>query len=63
LSGIAIHLASRLLEHAHAGEIVASRTVKDLVVGAGIAFEERGDVELRDVPGTWQIVSVSANSP
>jgi len=58
LSGIAIHLASRLLDHARAGEVVVSRTVKDLVVGSGIAFEERGEATLRDVPGTWQLFSV-----
>jgi len=52
-------LTSRLLEYAKAGEIVASRTVRDLVVGSGFAFEERGEAELRDVPGTWQIFSVS----
>jgi pimeloyl-ACP methyl ester carboxylesterase len=62
LSGIAIHLASRLLDHAQAGDVVASRTVKDLVVGAGITFEERGEATLRDIPGTWQIFSIGANS-
>jgi len=59
LSGIAVHLASRLLTFAGAGEIIASRTVKDLVVGSGITFEERGEPKLRDVPGTWQIFAAS----
>ena len=63
LSGIAIHLASRLLGYAQAGEIIASRTVKDLVVGSGFAFEDRGEAKLRDVPGTWQIYSVSGPAP
>ena len=58
LSGIAVHIASRLLEHAGSGEIVVSRTVRDLVVGSGITFEERGETELRDVPGTWSLSSV-----
>jgi pimeloyl-ACP methyl ester carboxylesterase len=55
LSGIAVHLASRLLGFAGAMEIIVSRTVKDLVVGSGITFEERGEPKLRDIPGTWQI--------
>lgn len=55
LSGIAVHLASRLLGHAAAGEVIVSRTVKDLVVGSGVAFEERGEATLRDVPGRWEI--------
>ena len=50
LSGIAVHLASRLLDHAQPGDVVVSRTVKDLVVGSGITFEERGEATLRDVP-------------
>ncbi len=58
LSGIAVHIASRLLEHAGSGEIVVSRTVRDLVVGSGITFEERGETVLRDVPGTWSLSSV-----
>ena len=58
LSGIAVHLAARLLDHAQAGDVIVSRTVKDLVVGSGIALEERGETTLRDVPGTWQLYSV-----
>jgi class 3 adenylate cyclase len=60
LSGIAVHLASRLLDHAQPGDVVVSRTVKDLVVGSGITFEERGEVTLRDVPGTWPLFSVKS---
>lgn len=54
LSGIAVHLASRVLDHAAAGEVLVSRTVKDLVVGSGVAFDPRGEAKLRDVPGSWQ---------
>ena len=60
LSGIAMHLASRLLDHAQPGNVVASRTVKDLVVGSGITFKEQGEVTLRDIPGTWQLFSVAS---
>src|SRR5262249_43903209 len=59
LRGPAIRLASRLVELAEEGDIIASRTVRDLVVGSEFTFEERGDVELTDVPGTWQLYSVS----
>lgn len=60
LSGIAIHLASRILGHAQAGDVIVSRTVKDLVVGSGMTFEDRGEATLRDVPGSWQLYSVRA---
>jgi class 3 adenylate cyclase len=54
-----VHLASRLLYHAATGDIIVSRTVKDLVVGSGIVFQERSELQLRDVPGTWQIYAAS----
>jgi hypothetical protein len=41
-----------------AGEILVSRTVRDLVVGSGTDLEDRGGVELRGVPGTWQLLVV-----
>jgi pimeloyl-ACP methyl ester carboxylesterase len=62
LSGIAVHLTSRLLEFAGAGDVIVSRTVKDLVVGSGITFEERGEPALRDVPGKWQIFAANLMS-
>ncbi len=58
IGGIAVHIAARILGHAGAGEILVSRTVRDLVVGSGTGFEERGSVELRGVPGTWQLLAV-----
>lgn len=58
IGGIAVHIAARILGHAGAGEVVVSRTVRDLVVGSGIGFQERGVVELRGVPGTWELVAV-----
>jgi len=61
--GPAIRLASRLVELAEEGEIIASRTVRDLVVGSEFTFEERGDAELIDVRGTWQFYSVSGPAP
>jgi class 3 adenylate cyclase len=62
LSGIAVHLASRLLDHAQPGEILVSRTVKDLIVGSGIALEERGQATLRDVAGNWELFCLRSDS-
>ncbi len=58
IAGIAVHIAARILGQAGHGEILVSRTVRDLVVGAGTGFEDRGSVELRGVPGTWQLLAV-----
>jgi class 3 adenylate cyclase len=58
IGGIAVHIAARILGEAGAGEILVSRTVRDLVVGSGTGFEDRGSVELRGVPGTWQLLAV-----
>ncbi len=58
IGGIAVHIAARILGQAGAGEILVSRTVRDLVVGSGTGFEDRGNVELRGVPGTWQLLAV-----
>lgn len=58
IGGIAVHIAARILGQAGAGEIIVSRTVRDLVVGSGVGFEDRGNVELRGVPGVWQLLAV-----
>jgi pimeloyl-ACP methyl ester carboxylesterase len=58
IGGLAVHIAARILGQAGAGEILVSRTVCDLVVGSGTGFEDRGSVELRGVPGTWQLLAV-----
>jgi pimeloyl-ACP methyl ester carboxylesterase len=60
IGGIAVHIGSRILGHAGAGEILVSSTVRDLVVGSGTEFEDRGHVELRGVPGVWQLLAVDA---
>jgi pimeloyl-ACP methyl ester carboxylesterase len=61
IGGIAVHIAARICGQAGAGEILVSRTVRDLVVGSGTGFEDRGSVELRGVPGTWQLLAVDRN--
>ena len=63
IGGIAVHIAARILGHAGAGEILVSRTVRDLVVGSGTGFEDRGSVELRGVPGNWQLLAVDRHGP
>jgi predicted ATPase/class 3 adenylate cyclase len=51
--GIAVHIGARLVREAAPGEVIVSATVKDLVVGAGIEFTNRGVHELRGIPGSW----------
>jgi class 3 adenylate cyclase len=58
LSGLAIHIASRVGSMATAGEVLVSGTVKDLVIGSGIEFVERGERELKGVPGSWKLFAV-----
>ena len=59
LGGLAVHIAARVMDRAGPSEVFVSSTVKDLVVGSGIEFEERGEHELRGVPGEWRLFSVS----
>jgi pimeloyl-ACP methyl ester carboxylesterase len=59
IGGIAVHIAARILGQAGAGDILVSRTVRDLVVGSGTGFEDRGVVELRGVPGSWELLAVN----
>jgi class 3 adenylate cyclase len=64
IGGLGVHIAARVCAYADPGEILVSRTIGDLVVGSGLAFEPRGSYELKGVPGEWQLLSVaSMNSP
>jgi class 3 adenylate cyclase len=58
LGGLAVHIAARVGALAAPAEVLVSTTVKDLVVGSGIAFTTRGEHELKGVPGTWKLFSV-----
>jgi class 3 adenylate cyclase len=58
VSGLAVHIAARVSALAVAGEVLVSRTVTDLVAGSGIEFENRGEHQLKGVPGSWQLFSV-----
>jgi class 3 adenylate cyclase len=59
VGGIAVHIAARISALAGPNEILASSTVKDLVAGSGISFEQRGVHLLRGVPDEWRIVAVA----
>jgi class 3 adenylate cyclase len=63
LGGLAVHIAARVGASAGPGQIVVSGTVKDLVVGSGIEFTERGEHELKGVPGTWKLFAVGDDRP
>jgi class 3 adenylate cyclase len=55
---MAVHIGARVAAGASAGEVLVSRTVKDLVTGSGIVFTDRGDRVLKGVPGSWQLYAV-----
>jgi len=56
--GLAVHIAARVAARAGAGEVIVSGTVKDLVAGSGIGFEDRGLYTLKGVPDDWRLFSV-----
>ena len=60
MAGMAVHIGARVSALAGAREVLVSRTVTDLVAGSGIEFEDRGEYELKGVPGTWHLYSVVA---
>jgi class 3 adenylate cyclase len=57
--GIAVHTGARVASHAGPGEVLVSQTVKDLVAGSGIEFEDRGARELKGLPGEWHLYAVT----
>jgi class 3 adenylate cyclase len=57
LGGIAVHIGARVLAQAAPSEVLVSATVKDLVAGSGIQFEERGVHQLKGVPGQWRLLA------
>ena len=60
VGGIAVHIGARIASLAGPSEVLVSSTVKDLVAGAALEFEERGEHELKGVPGTWRLYRVVA---
>jgi class 3 adenylate cyclase len=62
VGGIAVHIAARIVELAQPGQVLVSGAVPPLVLGSGIAFEERGIHELRGIPDRWPIFAVAESS-
>ncbi len=58
VGGLAVHIAARVAALAEAGEVLVSSTVKDLVAGSGIEFDERGRHVLKGIPGDWQLFAI-----
>ena len=59
VAGMAVHIGARVGAEAAPGEVLVSGTVKDLVVGSGLEFADRGARELKGVPGEWRLYSVA----
>ena len=60
LSGIAVAVGARVAAQAEPGQVLVSSTVKDLVAGSGVKFEDRGQHELKGVPGEWRLYAVGS---
>jgi class 3 adenylate cyclase len=60
ITGIAVNIGARVGASARAGEVLVSQTVKDLVAGSGLHFQDRGEHDLKGVPGPWHLWSVGA---
>ena len=58
LGGITVHVAARVTALAPPGDVLVSRTVTDLVAGSHFEFEDRGEQELKGVPGSWKLFAV-----
>jgi class 3 adenylate cyclase len=58
LTGLAVHIGARVAALAQPGEVLVSRTVKDLVAGSGIELDDRGEHALKGVPGEWQLYAL-----
>lgn len=60
VAGIAVNIGARVAARAGASEVLVSGTVRDLVAGSGLEFEDRGVTELKGVPGEWRLYAVAA---
>ena len=63
VAGLAVHLAARIMSLADGGEILVSRTVRDLVIGSELAFADRGEHELKGIPDRWALYAVLWTAP
>jgi class 3 adenylate cyclase len=60
VGGLAVHIAARVAALAGPSEVLVSSTVKDLVIGSGLAFADRGEHELKGVPDSWRLYAVAS---
>ena len=60
IAGLAVHIGARIAAMASAREVLVSSTVKDLIVGSGLEFDDRGSHELKGVPGEWRVFAVKS---
>jgi class 3 adenylate cyclase len=63
VGGLAVHIGARVSAMARPGEVLVSRTVKDLVAGSGLRFVDRGEHELKGVPDAWRLFAVDHDGP
>ena len=59
VAGVAVSIGARVAAHAESGEVLVSQTVRDIVAGSGIEFDDRGAHELKGIPGEWHLYSVA----
>src|SRR6185503_20572731 len=59
LGGLAVHIGARVCALAGTGQVLVTSTVKDLVIGSGMQFEDRGKHTLKGVPGEWQLFALA----
>ncbi|OBA97113.1 hypothetical protein A5662_17095 [Mycobacteriaceae bacterium 1482268.1] len=60
IGGIAVHIGARVRALAGPNEVLVSSTLRDLVIGSGLAFEERGTHRLKGVPDEWRLFAVAS---
>ena len=60
IGGIAVHIGARVSALAGPNEVLVSSTLRDLVIGSGLEFEERGSYGLKGVPGEWHLFAVAS---
>ena len=63
VAGLAVSIGARVAAHAGPSEVLVSQTVKDLVAGTGLLLEDRGERELKGVPGSWRVYRASPAEP
>jgi class 3 adenylate cyclase len=59
IAGLAVNVGSRIADTALPGEVLVSSTVRDLVAGSTFSFEERGEHELKGIPGRWRLYAAT----